>query len=79
MRLLVLSKHNCSGCSLVKSFLDGQDVQYESVNIQEVVEVAVKHGIMSVPVTLLLDENNNEVSRIAGFNPPELEKLIAQL
>jgi thioredoxin 1 len=79
MKLLVLSKHNCSGCGFVKSFLDGQGVQYDTVNIQEDVEFAVKYEIMSVPVTILLDENEKEVSRVAGFAPPELEKLITQL
>jgi len=79
MKLLVLSKHNCSGCGFVKGLLDGQEIQYDSVNIQENVDVAIQYEIMSVPVTILLDENEKEVSRVAGFNPPELEKLIAQL
>lgn len=79
MKLLVLSKTVCSGCTLLKDFLAREEVKYELVYVDKDVEVAVRYGVMSAPVTILLDDDDNELSRVFGHNEDEVKKLIAQL
>ena len=79
MKLIKLYQPNCRPCVFVENFLQDQNVDYESVNVQENPDVAAKFGIMATPVTILLDESENEVQRTSGFNPVELEELIKQL
>ena len=64
---------------MVSGFLDSKEVVYEEFDIMENTDLAVKYGIMSVPVVVLLDDEDKEISRSTGFNPPELESLISQL
>lgn len=78
-KLLVLSKNDCSACGLVKGFLDGEGVSYDSINVQENIDVAIQYGVMSVPVTLLLDDEGNEIERVNGYKPPVIESFIEQL
>lgn len=79
MKLLKLYQDDCPSCVRVDNLLNNLDVEYESVNVQENLDAAVKYGIMSTPVTILLDNEGNEVQRSAGFNPAELEELISKL
>lgn len=78
-KLLVLSKEDCSACGYVKGMLDNLKVAYESTNVQKNIDVAIQYGVMSVPVTILLDDNGEEVKRSIGYKPDELEALITQL
>ena len=78
MEILVLSKEDCPYCELTKSFLSNQDVEYRVVNVTEQPEYAEQYDIMSVPVTLLLDEDE-EIIRSSGFNPSVLNSMIQQL
>lgn len=79
MKILKLYQPSCTPCQFVENFLQDHDVEYESVNVQENPEVAGQFGIMSTPVTILLDGNNNEIQRSTGFNPSELEEMINKL
>ena len=79
MKILKLEKHNCRPCGMVENFLQDQNVEYDKINIEENPETSMQYGVMSVPVTLLLDDNGLEVDRVIGFNPPEIEKLIEKL
>lgn len=79
MKILKLEKHNCRPCGMVENFLQDQNVKYDKINIEENPETSMQYGVMSVPVTLLLDDNGLEVDRVIGFNPPEIEKLIEKL
>ncbi|WP_144509836.1 glutaredoxin family protein [Bacillus sp. FJAT-22090] len=78
-KLIKIYKQNCNPCTMVSGFLDSNSVVYDEFDIMENTELAVKYGIMSVPVTILLDNDGNEIARSNGFNPPELERLISQL
>lgn len=79
MKLLKLYQPSCTPCKFVENFLQDQGVQYESVNVQENTDIAVKYGVMSTPVTLLVDDKGNEIKRVVGFNPDGLEQLINSL
>lgn len=78
-KLIKIYKQNCNPCTMVSGFLDSKEVPYEEFDVMENTDLAVKYGIMTVPVTILLDDEGNEVSRSTGFKPPELEGLISQL
>lgn len=77
--LLKLYKDNCVPCTTVDNFLKIQSVPHESLNIMDNIDLATKYNIMSVPVTILLDENGEEIDRANGFNPEKLSELIEQL
>lgn len=79
LKLLKFYKDNCSNCVLVTQYLDSKNVQYDSINPFEQPKYGANYEIMSVPVTILLDENGSEVKRSVGFKPTELDSLIEQL
>lgn len=78
-KLIKIYKQNCNPCTMVSGYLDSKEVAYEEYDIMKNTDLAVKYGIMSVPVVILLDDEDKEIGRSNGFNPPELEQLIAQL
>lgn len=78
-KLLKFEKENCPACTMVENFLADNNVVAEKVNPFNDPKLATKFMISSVPVTILLDEEGNELDRSRGFNPTELEKLISQL
>lgn len=73
MKLLKLYQPSCIPCEIVENYLQESNVEYESINVQERPEIAGLYGIMGTPVTILLDDNGNEMSRAVGFNSIELE------
>lgn len=79
MKLIKLHQPKCTPCQFVENFLQDQGVEYESIDVSEHPEVAGQYGVMSTPVTILLDDNGEELERSAGFNPPQLENLINKL
>lgn len=87
MELLVVSQTTCKPCVLVKNYLNEQEVEYkvfnitneESVEIQGVEYTASELSIMSTPITILFDEDGEEISRVAGANESSLDVLISQL
>lgn len=78
MKLVVFTQNGCRPCAMVKNFLQGNDVEFETVNVSENPEAIEEHGIMSTPVTILFDEDE-EIGRVVGFNPEDLEVLAEQL
>lgn len=79
MKLLKFEKDNCPACTTVENYLNSKNIKSEKVNPFENPKLAVKYGIMSVPVTILLDNDGNEVKRTIGFKQNELEDIIGLL
>lgn len=79
MKLLKFEKENCPACTMVENFLNDKGVVTEKVNPFSDPKLAVKFGITSVPVTILLDDEENELQRSIGFKPDQLEDLVSQL
>ena len=80
MKLVKLFKNNCDPCERVSNYLNDKGVEpNEQHNIMEDMDSAIKYGVMSVPVLILLDEEGNEVQRSIGFKPNEIEQMISQL
>lgn len=78
-KLIKLYKNNCDPCIQLSNFLEEQKIEHESYNIMENTDLAVKYGIMSVPVLLLLDEDEQEIKRTFGYKPHEVMQLASQL
>lgn len=79
MKLLKFEKENCPSCQMVDNFLQANNIEAVKVNPFDKPDLAVKFAISSVPVTILLDDKGNEVQRSIGYNPSELEEMIAKL
>lgn len=78
MKLVVITQTVCPYCDRVKNFLHGQDINFSAVNVDNDKNAIEEYGVMSTPVTILFDEDE-EIARVVGFNPPELAVLIEQL
>lgn len=78
MKLTVISQNGCNPCTMVKNHLDSLDANYDVINVSEDKDAIEKFNIMSTPVTLVLDEGE-EVARVSGFKPDDLEVLVDQL
>lgn len=79
MKLLKFYKESCPSCVLVTQYLNSKGIEHEAVNPFENPDVASNFEFMSVPVTFLLDDEGKEVKRSTGYNPAELDAMIAQL
>lgn len=79
-KLLLFSKEDCAPCKMVKQLLNNEGGEdFIDINIEQNPDKVSEFGIMSVPVAVLIDENEKEISRSQGFNPPQLMQLIEQL
>ncbi|QHM88893.1 thioredoxin family protein [Bacillus velezensis] len=78
MRLIKLEQPNCNPCKMVSNYLEQAGVEYEVVDVTQKPEVAAQFEVMGVPVTILLNEQE-EVKRSIGFKPNELDELLKEL
>lgn len=79
-KLIKFETPGCRYCQMVENYLNENGIKSEKINPLDNPDSAVKYNIgMSVPVTILVDDNDNEIARSNGFNEEELEGLIAQL
>lgn len=78
-KIIKFEQPSCVPCKMVANFLNENNVDYKTYNVLEDFEETERFFIMSTPVTILLDNNGNEVQRVVGYNPSQLEELISQL
>jgi thioredoxin 1 len=78
-KLIKFEKDNCPACKQVEMFLMSNRTKAEIINPFENPDLAVKYEISSVPVTILLNEDGEELTRSIGFKPDELEEMIENL
>ncbi len=64
---------------MVSNYLNEVGVKYETVDVTQKPEVATQFEVMGVPVTILLNEQGEEVKRSIGFKPNELDELLKEL
>ncbi|MBT9285829.1 MULTISPECIES: thioredoxin family protein [Bacillus] len=79
MRLIKLEQPNCNPCKMVSNYLNEVGVKYETVDVTQKPEVAAQFEVMGVPVTILLNEQGEEVKRSIGFKSNELDELLKEL
>jgi thioredoxin 1 len=66
----------CSPCRALAPIIDGmsnemQDVEFQTIDIDERPELASEYGIMSIPVVLIENEGK-EVERFVGIRSREV-------
>lgn len=78
MKIIKFGKPNCPPCAQVTKFLKDREINYVDINPLETedFDLLIRHNIKTVPVTILVDENGNELQRSVGFNEIELKQLI---
>ncbi len=78
--ITVYTTNTCAYCVMVKRYLDSKGQSYETVNLDEHPEQRQKvidlSGAMTVPVTVISNENNASNITI-GWNPGKLAAAIA--
>ncbi|PRR87404.1 thioredoxin domain-containing protein [Bacillus atrophaeus] len=79
MRLIKLEQPNCNPCKMVFNYLNQANIEYETIDVTQQPEVAARFEVMGVPVTILLNDQGEEVKRSIGFKPEELEQLLKEL
>lgn len=72
-KVLKFTKQNCIPCEQVSSWLNANNIQYESIDPFDAPELAYKYNVKTVPTVLILDGENIKI-RIKGYNPDELQK-----
>ncbi len=79
-KVTVFTTSTCAYCVMVKKYLDSKGVAYDVVNLEEQpqrqAEVMAKSGAMTVPVTLVQNDDLSE-QVIVGFNLSKLAPAIA--
>ena len=77
-KIIKFEKNDCNPCAMVSDLLDKQGIVYEKINPFDNPELAVKYKIRSVP-TVILFEQDQELSRTIGFKPEELQEIMNSL
>lgn len=75
-KLVLLSRSNpmCPQCVTLKNMLADDGLEYEEVDIAEHPEAVEQYKISSVPVSLVVNSEGEEVMRFNGVRPPSLIK-----
>lgn len=78
-KITVFTTNTCGYCSMVKQFLDRKGVSYDVVNLDEQPdrqkEVYAKSGALTVPVTIVENEDSSE-EVVIGYNLPRLAAVV---
>lgn len=78
-KLIKFEKDNCKPCEFVTQYLNDKGVEFEAINAYNEPMKASKMKVRSVPTLMLLDNEGNEIKRIVGYNPQEIDQLIEEL
>ena len=78
-KLIKFEKDNCKPCEFVTQYLNDKGVEFEAINAYNDPMRASKMKVRSVPTLMLLDAEGNEIKRIVGYNPQEIDLLIEEL
>jgi glutaredoxin len=79
MKLLKFSRVGCVPCQVVGNLLNDKEVEYEEVDVTEDEEIREKYDIHSVPVLILVDDQEQIVGRVNGLNPTAIEELLSKI
>ncbi len=79
-KITIFTTNTCAYCVMVKRFLDSKGASYDVVNLDDnperQAEVLAKSGALTVPVTIVQNEDDTE-NVVIGYNLSRLAPLIA--
>lgn len=78
-KLIKFEKENCKPCEMVSDYLSSKNVEFEAINAYDNPMKASKMKVRSVPTLMLIDTEGNEIKRIVGYNPQEIDLMIEEL
>jgi SPBc2 prophage-derived thioredoxin-like protein yosR len=78
-KLIKFEKENCKPCEFVTQYLNSKGVEFEAINAYNDPMRASKMKVRSVPTLMLIDTEGNEIKRIVGYNPQEIDLMIEEL
>lgn len=73
MGLLFFTMDDCVNCANQEIFMENEGIKYDTVDLSKTPEKAIEYGIMSTPVTILLD-GEEEIDRAYGFDRDKVEE-----
>lgn len=78
-KITVFTTNTCAYCAMVKKWLDSKGVKYEVVNLdnnpEKQKEIYEKSGALTVPVTLIENEDSTE-EVVIGYNLSRLASVV---
>ena len=66
MKILKFYVETCMPCKMLGKILDKMDVEVENINAEEELDKVDAYNVCNTPTLIFLDDEGNEVSRIAG-------------
>ena len=80
-KVTVFTTNTCAYCVMVKRFLDAKGITYSIVNLDDnperQAEVLAKSGALTVPVTLIENDEDNTEQVVIGYNLSRLAPALA--
>lgn len=73
MKILKFEASWCNPCKIATNILHEKGYEFEAIDIDENKELAAEYNIMSIPTVVILDDNDNEVSRFVGV--PQIQQM----
>ena len=74
MKIIKFEKEDCNPCLSVSKKMESLGLEYEAIKPFDHPEMATKFKLRTVPTVILL-EDGQEIKRIIGYKPEELEQL----
>lgn len=80
-KITIYTTNTCAYCDMVKKWLTSKQQTYEVVNLDDQPEirqaVIEMSGAMTVPITVVEDEETGEKNITVGWNPAKIAAAIA--
>lgn len=71
MKLLKFYADWCGPCKQQSKLLKDFPIEVQSINIEEEEELTEKYNVKNLPTLILVDDNNNELTRFHGLTQPD--------
>jgi thiol-disulfide isomerase/thioredoxin len=78
MKILKFSADWCNPCKHMTEWLKTQSYDHDivEINVKGNEELVRQHDVRSVPTLIMLDDSDQKVKTITGFNVPKLEAFL---
>lgn len=78
MKVIVFSSSWCSKCSPFKEQLKKAGIEFESIDVDEKMEVANAYGVRGLPTTVIEATDGSEIFRTVGPNLKEVKEFLGE-
>ena len=78
MKIIVFSSSWCSKCPPYKEQLKKAGIEFDSVDVDENMEMAASYGVRGLPTTVIEATEGSEVFRTVGSNLKEVKEFLGE-